>query len=180
MPPMRCEWDPVKDQENQAKHGVTFTTAQLAFLDPHRVIAEDLSHSGAERRYFCFGRVGGGCSRCGSRTARTRSESSGPAIGGKGSGSMRNRIKYTDEPIGDVRVVRDFLPPPDQLVLREEPVKVTIALSRRSVEFFKAEAARHHTQYQKMIRRLLDQYAEHYAGREATRVPASGRRRRVA
>jgi len=57
---MRCEWDPVKDQENQAKHGVTFTTAQLAFLDPHRVIAEDLSHSGAERRYFCFGRVGGG------------------------------------------------------------------------------------------------------------------------
>jgi len=60
MPPMRCEWDPVKDQENQAKHGVTFTTAQLAFLDPHRVIAEDLSHSGAERRYFCFGRVGGG------------------------------------------------------------------------------------------------------------------------
>jgi hypothetical protein len=93
---------------------------------------------------------------------------------------MRNRIKYTDEPIGDVRVVRDFLPPPDQLVLREEPVKVTIALSRRSVEFFKAEAARHHTQYQKMIRRLLDQYAEHYAGRAATRVPASGRRRRVA
>ena len=93
---------------------------------------------------------------------------------------MRNRIKYTNEPIGDVRVVRDFLPPPDQLVLREEPVKVTIALSRRSVEFFKAEAARHHTQYQKMIRRLLDQYAEHYAGREATRVPASGRRRRVA
>jgi len=60
MPPMWCEWDPVKDQENQAKHGVTFTTAQLAFLDPHRVIAEDLSHSGAERRYFCFGRVGGG------------------------------------------------------------------------------------------------------------------------
>ena len=72
---------------------------------------------------------------------------------------MRNRIKYTYEPIGDVRVVRDFLPPPDQLVLREEPVKVTIALSRRSVEFFKAEAARHHTQYQKMNRRLLDQYA---------------------
>jgi hypothetical protein len=77
-------------------------------------------------------------------------------------------------------VVRDFLPPPDQLVLREEPVKVTIALSRRSVEFFKAEAARHNTQYQRMIRRLLDQYAEHYAGRESTRVRTAVRRRRVA
>jgi hypothetical protein len=76
---------------------------------------------------------------------------------------MKKRIKYTNEPIGEVRVVRDFLPPPDQLVFREEAIKVTLALSRRSVEFFKAEAARHRTQYQKMIRRLLDQYAEHYS-----------------
>ncbi len=76
---------------------------------------------------------------------------------------MKKRIKYTNEPIGEVRVVRDFLPPPDQLVFKEEAIKVTLALSRRSVEFFKAEAARHRTQYQKMIRRLLDQYAEHYS-----------------
>ena len=89
---------------------------------------------------------------------------------------MTKRIKYTNEPFGEVRVVRDFLPPPDQLVLREEPVKVTIALSRRSVEFFKAEAARHHTQYQKMIRRLLDQYAEHYARPGAVRASRTGRR----
>lgn len=76
---------------------------------------------------------------------------------------MKKRIQYTNEPIGEVRVVRDFLPPPDQLVFQEEAIKVTLALSRRSVEFFKAEAARHRTQYQKMIRRLLDQYAEHYS-----------------
>jgi uncharacterized DUF497 family protein len=61
MPTTRFEWDPTKDRENQAKHGVAFTTAQLAFADPQRVIAEDRSHSGgSERRYFCFGRVGGG------------------------------------------------------------------------------------------------------------------------
>lgn len=60
MPVTRFEWDPVKDRENQAKHGVAFATAQLAFADPRRVIAEDLSHSGTEQRYFCFGRVGGG------------------------------------------------------------------------------------------------------------------------
>ena len=93
---------------------------------------------------------------------------------------MSKKIKYTNEPIGEVRVVRDFLPPPDELVFREEPIKVTMALSRRSVEFFKAEAARHHTQYQKMIRRLLDQYAEYYSRPAAARASRAGRRRRAA
>jgi hypothetical protein len=76
---------------------------------------------------------------------------------------MSTRIKYTDEPIGPIRVIPDFLPPPEELVFREEAVKVTIALSKRSIEFFKAEARRHNIQYQKMIRRLLDRYAERYA-----------------
>ena len=54
------EWDPAKDAENQRKHGVTFADAQLAFLDPDRVIARDLSHSKAEPRHYCFGLVGPG------------------------------------------------------------------------------------------------------------------------
>jgi predicted DNA binding CopG/RHH family protein len=66
---------------------------------------------------------------------------------------------YTDGPFGDVRVIDDFLPRPKDLVFKEENVKVTLGLSRRSVEFFKREAKKHHTQYQKMIRRLLDLYA---------------------
>ena len=49
------EWDPQKDEENQAKHGVSFVEAQWAFADPHRVIAEDVAHSSAETRYYCFG-----------------------------------------------------------------------------------------------------------------------------
>lgn len=60
--------------------------------------------------------------------------------------------------MGDMKVVRDFLPAPADLVFREDQVKVTIGLSRSSVDFFKREARRHHTQYQKMIRRLLDIY----------------------
>jgi len=56
----RFEWDPKKDRENQKKHGVAFAVAQLAFADPSRVIAEDLSHSSGEKRYYCFGRVEGG------------------------------------------------------------------------------------------------------------------------
>jgi hypothetical protein len=75
---------------------------------------------------------------------------------------MSGRIKYTDEPLGNLKVVPDFLPPPEDLVFREEGVKVTIALSKRSVEFFKSEARKHRTQYQRMIRRLLDAYAQHH------------------
>ena len=76
---------------------------------------------------------------------------------------MRKSIRYTDEPLGRLKVVPDFLPRPEDLVFRDEGVKVTIALSKRSVEFFKTEARKHDTQYQRMIRRLLDAYAEHHS-----------------
>jgi uncharacterized protein len=54
------EWDFDKDAENQQKHGVSFSLAQEAFLDPKRVIARDLAHSESEERFYCFGSVGGG------------------------------------------------------------------------------------------------------------------------
>jgi uncharacterized DUF497 family protein len=53
-------WDPEKDRANQSKHGVSFAAGQFAFADPRRVVAEDLSHSSAEKRYYCFGKVGDG------------------------------------------------------------------------------------------------------------------------
>jgi uncharacterized DUF497 family protein len=54
------EWDEEKDKENQAKHGISFLAAQQAFLDPHRAIAEDTTHSTEEDRYYCMGHVGEG------------------------------------------------------------------------------------------------------------------------
>lgn len=72
---------------------------------------------------------------------------------------MKKTIKYTDEPIGDLKIIADFLPPPKDLIFKDETVKVTISLTKESVEFFKKEAEKHHTQYQKMIRNLLDVYA---------------------
>lgn len=83
-------------------------------------------------------------------------------IGEEGGRSMKNKIKYTDEPMGELRVVKDFLPPPNQLVFKEENVKITISLKKSSVEFFKKEAQKHHTSYQKMIRRIIDWYASQY------------------
>ncbi|MCL5095993.1 MAG: CopG family transcriptional regulator [Candidatus Omnitrophica bacterium] len=89
---------------------------------------------------------------------------------------MKSKIQYKDEPMGELRAVRDFLPPPEDLVFEEDTVKVTIGLSRSSVEFFKREARLHHTAYQKMIRRLLDLYASRYESEEAP--TAESRRRR--
>lgn len=52
------EWDFKKNETNKKKHGVSFYEAQQAFLDPNRVIAEDIEHSKNEARYYCFGKVG--------------------------------------------------------------------------------------------------------------------------
>jgi predicted DNA binding CopG/RHH family protein len=74
---------------------------------------------------------------------------------------MRPRtVKYTAGEIGRVRVVADFLPSPDALVPREDTVKVTLALSRRNVDFFKRAAKSRRVPYQRMIRALVDAYAE--------------------
>ena len=60
MKKAKCAWDASKDKLNQDKHGVSFEFAQYAFADPNRVIAEDLSHSQKEKRFYCFGKVGDG------------------------------------------------------------------------------------------------------------------------
>ncbi len=72
---------------------------------------------------------------------------------------MKKKIKYMDEPFGKLRIVRDFLPRPEELAFKQESVKVTIKLSKSSVEFFKRMAHKYHAPYQKMIRTLIDAYA---------------------
>jgi hypothetical protein len=77
----------------------------------------------------------------------------------------RGAVKYTTGDIGRPRVIEDFLPPPDALVPREDQVKVTLSLSRRSVDFFKREAKKRRVPYQRMIRSLVDMYAERQGGK---------------
>ncbi|MGA1598374.1 MAG: BrnT family toxin [bacterium] len=60
MSESKFEWDEAKNLENIRKHGVSFYEAQHAFLDPNRLIAEDLAHSEQEKRFFCIGRDEGG------------------------------------------------------------------------------------------------------------------------
>lgn len=48
MKSARFEWDDEKDRENQSKHKVAFSLAQYSFLDPKRIIVEDIEHSDEE------------------------------------------------------------------------------------------------------------------------------------
>ena len=71
---------------------------------------------------------------------------------------MKNEIKYTDGPLGKLRVVEDFLPAPENLIFKEDTAKIAINLSTASIDFFKDEAKKNNASYQRMIRNLLDFY----------------------
>ena len=81
---------------------------------------------------------------------------------------MKKKIRYTEGPIiGELRRIKDFLPPPEELVYAPARVKITMALNLETLNFFKREAKRHHAPYQKMISNLLNAYAaNHGAARE--------------
>ncbi len=168
------EWDKKKNLDNQSKHGVSFELAQFAFADPFRVIAQDLNHSATENRYFCFGAFEGEILTVRFTFATRRFASSVPGIGVKENQFMKSKTTYSNEPLGKIKVIDDFLPSPSELAFREEGVKVTLALSKKSVNFFKEAAQKHNTQYQRMIRRLLDSYVEAQEQRPIT-TRSSGR-----
>jgi len=51
----RFLWDATKEGANIKKHGIAFRQAVSAFLDPGRIIIEDLDHSESEDRFLCIG-----------------------------------------------------------------------------------------------------------------------------
>lgn len=84
-----------------------------------------------------------------------------PVIGERVKRSMSKQIQYSEEPIDEIRLIPDFLPSPEELALKKKNTKVTISLSSESVTYFKDVAKKHHMQYQKIIRELLDEYVAH-------------------
>jgi len=106
------EWDPAKDAANQLRHGVSFGEAQLAFLDASRVIARDITHSRVEERFYCFGRVALGVLTVRFTYRMGEFELSALAFGVEEGRSMRRTAKYTDEALGRLEIIKDFLPSP--------------------------------------------------------------------
>ena len=76
---------------------------------------------------------------------------------------MTTKTRDPNLPVGRLARIKDFLPPPGQLVVPEETTKVTLLLSKSSVKFFKHQAARHRTKYQRMIREVVDRYTARYS-----------------
>ncbi len=105
-----------------------------------------MEHGGDEKRYYCLGRVA-----CGIMTVRFTYRNTTIRIVGAGYWRKGKRI-YERE--NKIHGCANFLPSPEELALKDETVKETISLSKASVEFFKKEARKNNTQYQRMIRRL--------------------------
>jgi len=76
---------------------------------------------------------------------------------------MSRKMRDSNLPVGNLTRVKDFLPPPEKLVMPEDTIKVTLLLSKSSVRFFKRQASRHRTKYQRMIRELVDRYTTQYS-----------------
>lgn len=90
-------------------------------------------------------------------------------IGEKGEDSMKRKVIYRDAPedihdaLLEAKEIDDFLPPPELLITKEETRKITISLSKKSIDFFKSVSKENHIPYQQMIRKVLDTYTDHYA-----------------
>jgi len=78
---------------------------------------------------------------------------------------MKAKKRDLDMPIGKLTKIKDVLPPPEELAIPEDTIKITLLLSKSSVEFFKKQASRHHTKYQRMIRAIVDRYTQEYSGK---------------
>ena len=75
---------------------------------------------------------------------------------------MRKIKRDIDMPVGALTRVKDMLPSPEELMMQEKTVKVTLRLSENSIRFFKQYAHKYHTKYQRVIRKLIDVYAERF------------------
>lgn len=76
---------------------------------------------------------------------------------------MKKKTIDLNMPVGKMTRIIDFLPPPGELIIPEDTVKITLSLKKSSVDFFKHQAGRYHTKYQRMIRELVDRYATQYS-----------------
>ena len=81
----------------------------------------------------------------------------------KSDNNYKNAPEEVHQGLDSAREIKDFLPPPEQLILKEDTKKVTIVLSQKSVEFFKKKSRATHVPYQQMIRKVLDIYTEAYS-----------------
>ena len=77
--------------------------------------------------------------------------------------AKKSKERIGDEPVGNLKRVADFLPPPSELLPQEEALKITLSIDCETVDFFKKVAKKNGTKYQRMMREVLKGYAKKYA-----------------
>ena len=83
--------------------------------------------------------------------------------------NTKKRTQYKGAPreiadaINASEIIEDFLPKPEELVFKKATVKVTMNLSKESVDFFKKRSRKYGVPYQKMINNLVDKYVQRYS-----------------
>ena len=75
---------------------------------------------------------------------------------------MKRKERDHNEPHGRLTPIPDFLPPPEELVPREEAIKITVAINTKTLKFFKEYAKKSGLKYQRIIREVLKGYARRY------------------
>lgn len=155
-------WDSEKELINIYKHGIDFVTAAKAFKDLKErfILTPDTARK--KKGFSALVKSVIKFSRLGLHLVVARLEYLALDIGGRGLNTMKKKIRNSNKPIGKLTRIHDFLPLPEELVLPQETIKVTLSLKKSSVEFFKHKATEYHTKYQRMIRELLDRYATQY------------------
>ncbi len=92
-------WDQTKSQTNIAKHGVTFSHAATAMLDPLALTVFDAAHSETEERWFTLGQSSDGRLLAVSHTYRTiDAHNSQLRLISARDATRRERQQYESEP----------------------------------------------------------------------------------
>jgi hypothetical protein len=76
---------------------------------------------------------------------------------------MKKKDGLEAAPRGKLTIIKDFLPPPAQLVRKENTVRVTSEYTKSSIDFLKEAAKKAKVPYQRMLRSLIDLYVEQQA-----------------
>jgi len=56
------------------------------------------------------------------------------------------------------RVIEDFLPPPEELLPKDEMEKILLSLDKPVIDFFKKRAEKSNQKYQRLMREVLKRY----------------------
>ncbi len=70
--------------------------------------------------------------------------------------------KALSDAIMDSERIDDFLPEPEKLMKKKEETKITLSLTKESVQFIKTRASKIGVPYQSMIKTIIDRYADYY------------------